>query len=280
MCVNVWLACRLYIYTPSVSSRRKPVYDWWWGSFIPKICATPIFFRVSRPDKSEESRVAYQRQRRRRPSVKTIRSFQNKPCDVCTRLISSWLKSPSPSILKNRKSKTFGLPHFVFKDLMIHIINILQFTLNIGFCTVLHQSLKSIHPLYKVVFFLFCFFFGLGAVTPSSSVFCCFFFWFGVYNLLVLKKRKVLMMRWRRVHKAATHRRNSSLDCVKVTTATDRQQQRTVACGCVYFNNDPSADSSTDTLLRLLLPLIKKIWKSLSLTCVWNSQCLTFFINR
>ena len=148
---------------------------------------------------------------------------------------------------------------------MIHIIHVLQFTLNIGFCTVLHQSLKSIHPLYKVVIFYIyvCFvfvFFCLCVCVCVCNVLkkgMCVFLWCVEQTTTITKKC---------VYYFAPNREWAS-EWARAERNTPNYQLLLLCC-LWFFNNDPSADSSTDTLLRLLLPLIKKIWKSSPLTCV------------
>jgi hypothetical protein len=113
-----------------------------------------------------------------------------------------------------------------FKNSMIH--KILQFTLHIAFCCVLHRC--------------------------ENQEIRCWKFWIIIFNSVQtinqLKSLKCL---------------GPTPTCVVIRPKAKRYIHRIEFCQINGFVNDPSAGSPTETLLRLLLPLNDQVWPAFRL---------------
>ena len=131
--------------------------------------------------------------------------------------------------LKQACSSEYQGAQGAFKDSMIHWI--LQFTLLIAFRCVLHRCESQEIRCWKLY------------ILYRHNILLTYIGWkWSNIDLKGLQK----VHRWR-------YKDDKACTCFPREPATTHQ---------VYFNNDPSAGSPTETLLRLLLPLNDQVWST------------------
>ena len=134
-----------------------------------------------------------------------------------------------------RNDTQTGIPSFArraqyaFKDSMIHWI--LQFTLHIAIRCVLHRCESQEIHCWKL-FLIYC-------STFHNNL-------WGVIKM----------------HRQRLNSLSLCLQCVHRWIVMLRSAHAVRPAHPLYFNNDPSAGSPTETLLRLLLPLNDQVWST------------------
>ena len=123
-----------------------------------------------------------------------------------------------------------------FKDLMIH--GILQFTLLIAFCCVLHRCQNQEIRCWK--FYLLIKVIKIRLKTTNYWITKCLKWSLGRRRSTLPKQLSNYNKGWR--EERSTHPRR--------------------VCKPYLLSNDPSAGSPTETLLRLLLPLNDQVWQT------------------